>query len=260
MMADPFRVLILDIETAPHLVYVWRLFQTDVGANQMLKHASIMCWSAKWLGKKRLYYESAQYSSEKVMLSKLLPLLNEADAVVGHNLSRFDAARIRGQCLVHGLPLPAPYKEIDTLTIARKEFAFGSNSLRYLADVLGCAPKSEHTEFPGFELWAECLKGNSKAWQAMKQYNLQDIRSTEELYLKIRPYARQHSNWGVFAEEGRIVCPKCGSANSQRRGFARTGVGKFQRFQCMDCGGWHRTRFSEYPKEKRRALAVNLMD
>ena len=259
-MADPFRLLILDIETAPHLTYVWRLFQTDVGANQVLKHASIMCWSAKWLGEKRLYYESAQHSSEKAMLAKLLPLLNEADAVVGHNLSRFDAARIRGQCLVHGLSLPAPYKEIDTFKIARKEFDFGSNSLRYLADVLGCTPKSEHKEFPGFELWAECLKGNGKAWRAMKKYNLQDIHSTEELYLKIRPYARQHPNWGVFAEEDQVVCPKCGSTNSQRRGFSRSNVGKFQRFQCTDCGGWHRTRFSEYPQEQRRALAVNLVD
>lgn len=193
------------------------------------------------------------------MLRAMLPLLDEADAVVGHNISRFDAPKIRGRCLVHGLRLPIPYKEIDTCQVARKEFDFSANSLKYLTDVLDCTPKSEHRKFPGFELWLECLKGNRKAWKEMKHYNLQDIHSTEEIYLKMRPYIRQHPNWGVFSESSEIICPKCGSEKSQRRGFARTTVGKYQRFQCLGCGGWFRSRFSEYPKDRGKALAVNLV-
>ena len=55
-------------------------------------------------------------------------------------------------------------------------------------------------------------------------------------------------------------CPKCGSENLQRRGFATTTVGKYQRYQCKDCGGWLRGRYSEYPKDKWKALAVNLVN
>ena len=254
------KILIVDIETAPALALVWKFFHEDISPKQVLEHLTILCWACKWLNEDKVFFEWAHKSDEKTLLKKLLPLLAEADAVVGHNLSRFDAARIRGRCLVHGLELPAPYKEIDTYKVATNEFDFGGNSLKYLATVLGCTPKSEHNEFPGFEMWLECLKGNHKAWLEMKRYNLQDIRTTEEVYLKMLPYIRNHPNHGVFAEGDAVMCPKCGSTDSHRRGFARTSVGKFQRFQCNACGGWHRLRFTEYPKGKRLTLAVNVVD
>jgi DNA polymerase III epsilon subunit-like protein len=253
------KILIVDIETAPNLAYVWRFFQENVGAKQVKEHCSILSVSAKWLEKKKIFYYDTEHGSEKTLLKNLNKLLDEADVVVGHNSIKFDSPKIRGRSLVHGLPLPSPYKEIDTCRIARKEFGFESNSLEYLATVMGLTPKQSHKKFPGFELWAECLKGNPEAWKEMKKYNIQDIGTTEEMYLLLRPYATRHPNMTVLMDEdgSEIRCPKCTSTNNQRRGFYYTNVGKYQRYQCKDCGGWHRSRFTVLDKEVGKNLTIN---
>lgn len=250
------RILTLDIETSPNIAHVWRFFKTNVSPNQILEHCDIMCFAAKWLGEPKMIYHGMP-DSEQEILEKMNELLDEADMIIGHNLIRFDASKIRGRSLVHGLALPSPYKEIDTLQTARREFGFDGNSLDYLTTVFGIAKKDKHKEFPGHELWTECLAGNKKAWKEMQKYNEQDVTATEELYLQMRPYIRNHPNLGVLMEGDEIVCPKCGSDDNNRRGYAVTTVGKYQRYQCGSCGGWHRSRYTEYPKHKRHALTVN---
>jgi hypothetical protein len=250
------KILTLDIETAPNIAYVWRFFKENISPNQILEHCDIMCFAAKWLDSPEVMYFGMP-DSEQSILETMNKLLDQADMIVGHNLSRFDAVKIRGRSLVHGLELPSPYKEIDTYQVARKEFGFDGNSLDYLTRVFKIAKKDKHKEFPGFELWSECMAGNKKAWDEMRKYNIQDVLSTEELYLQMRPYMRNHPSVGVLLENEDVTCPKCGSIDNERRGFYMTTVSKFQRYHCRSCGGWHRSRFTEYPKHKRHALTVN---
>ena len=228
----------------------------------MLKHCSILSFAAKWYKEKRVFYRSTEYSTEGALLEDLNALLNEADATVTHNGVRFDMPKIRGRSLVHGLKPPSPVKEIDTYLIVRKEFGFDANSLEYVAKVLNLKhQKLKHKNFPGFELWLECLKGNPKAWAELKRYNIHDVKVLEELYERVLPYARNHPNVAVYAEQDLTTpaCPKCGSHANQRRGWARTNVGKYRRYQCQDCGGWHRGRHTEYPKALRKNLTVNVV-
>lgn len=235
---------------------MWRFFKENIAPKQVKEHCSILCFSAKWVDNDEIFYADTFKSSEKVMLRKLNKLLDAADAVVGHNLSRFDTPKIRGRSLVFGLPLPSPYKEIDTYLVARKEFGFDSNSLDYLSRVLKCGVKSTHKEFPGFELWVECLKKNPKAWAEMKKYNIQDIIVTEAVYKKMLPYFRNHPNWSIYVEGDRPICSKCGS-DVKKDGFYRTNLGKYQQYQCKSCGGWVRGRTNLYDKEKRKSLLTN---
>ena len=253
------RILVLDIETAPNIAYVWGFFKEFIQPKQVLEDCTIMSWSAKWLGEKKFFYEDTRKDSEVDILKKLVPLLDEANIVIGHNVSGFDMPRIRGRCLVNGIDLPSPYKEIDTYRIARRAFGFDKNSLEYLARILGVNLKGEHKEFPGFDLWLECIRGNAKAWKEMKKYNKQDVAVTEQVYYNIRPYADGHPNLGVMNEPESISCPKCGADESsqERRGFSYTNIGKYQRYKCHNCGGWHRSRNSLYPKELRKNLTVN---
>lgn len=148
-------------------------------------------------------------------------------------------------------------KEIDTYQTARRAFGFDRNSLEELARILGVAAKSDHKKFPGFELWYQCLVNNPEAWKEMRKYNMQDVLVTEQVYLNIRPYITNHPNIGVLLESEEIVCPKCGSEHNQRRGYAYTSTGKYQQYQCQTCGGWHRSRNTEYPVELRKNLTVN---
>ncbi len=251
------RILIVDLETAPKQAFVWRFFKENIGAKQVLGHGYMMSFAYKWLGDKTTQFHYTLTEDDSALCVELADVLNRADIVIAHNAERFDLPTARARMLVNGLRPPSPFKVVDTLKVAKREFLFPSNSLSYLADALGCAPKEEHKEFPGFALWTECIKGNPRAWKEMKKYNIQDVETLEEIYLKMRPYIRNHPNVGVFQEGDRPCCTKCGSENIQLRGFTHTQVSKFRKFVCNDCGGWSRTRFTEYDREKRKSLITN---
>jgi hypothetical protein len=252
------KILILDIETAPNLAYVWRLFKTNVGLEQIKQNSSIISYAAKWLGKPDVYYVDTHVWSEKYMLESLNTLLDEADAVVTHNGNSFDLPRVRSRSLVCDLPPPSPYKQIDTYRVAKKYFGFDGNSLDALCRILGIGQK-HNRKFAGFELWKELLQGNHDAWKELRVYNIKDVEITEQLYLRMRPWMSNHPNMPVFDEENKPACPKCGSHHLERRGFAYTNVGKFQRFRCHDCGGWSRTRYDESDKDKKKGLLANVV-
>lgn len=251
------KILILDLETAPNVAYVWRFFKENVGAKQVLENTFIMSFAFKWLGDEKVYYFGADEYGEINLVKALIEVLDVADIVIAHNATGFDLPTIQGRALVHGLNPPSPYKVVDTLTAAKYEFNFPSNSLEYLSNILGVEKKDDHKNFPGFLLWSECLKNNPDAWAELKTYNIQDVEVLEQVYLRMRPYIRRHPNVAVTEEDDRPRCPKCGGVHIQLRGFTTTNTGKYRKFQCNDCGSWSRSRFTEYPKDKKHVLLVN---
>lgn len=252
------KILTIDIETAPNLAYVWGMWKQNIGLAQFKEHSYIMSFAAKWLGSDEVLYKENRHGDDKALVEDLILLLSSADIVIAHNAKRFDLPIIHGRALVHGIAPPAPYKIVDTLIEAKKEFRFLSNKLEHLADVLGCAPKLKHAQYPGFELWLQCLKQNDEAWAEMKEYNIQDVVTLEEVYLKMRPWMKGHPNIGIFDEQEVPVCPKCGSKHVHKRGYVTTNVSKFSKFRCVDCGGWGRARINELDKDKRKQLLMNV--
>ena len=62
---DPkVSILILDIETAPNLAYVWKFFKANISPKQVLEDCSIMSWSAKWLGDDKTAFMSGNRATE----------------------------------------------------------------------------------------------------------------------------------------------------------------------------------------------------
>ncbi len=241
------RILILDIETAPNIAYVWGAWKQNIGQNQWKEKGHIMSYAAKWLGTDEIEYEENRKSNDKTIVKKLFKLLDKADIVVAHNGDKFDLPVILGRGLVHGLKPPSPYHVVDTCKVARKRFRFAVNSLANLAEELKLADqKGKHKKFPGFELWLECLRNNDDAWNEMKKYNIEDVVVLEELYLVMRPYIDNHPNVVQHTHDGAVHCPKCGSTNIQYRGYYYTKMGLcYRRFVCKDCGGWGRLRYAE---------------
>lgn len=243
------KILIFDLETAPAIAYVWRFWKENISPKQVLEHGHIISFAAKWLGDDDIIYEENRTSDDKKLVGSICYLLDEADVVVAHNGSKFDIPSIYSRALVHGFSPPSPVKIIDTCSIARKEFNFERNSLEYLTMILDCnIKKGGHKKYPGFELWLGCLRGEEEAWKEMKEYNIIDVLALEELYLKMRPWTTNHPNVANYVNPESPTCTKCGSRNLQKRGKAYTNVGVYQRFQCMDCGGWSRGRYTESPK------------
>lgn len=255
-MSEP-RTIVLDIETASIQAHVWSLWNNNVSLNMVKEDWRILSVAHKELGKPEItYLEARQANQEKKLLRSLWHTLNEADIVIAHNGKKFDLKKINARLIASGFGPYSPVKVVDTLLEVRRVAAFTSNKLEYLTGLLTTEKKQLHAKFPGFELWKECLAGNPEAWAEMKDYNIQDIISLEELYIKLRPWMAEHPNLGNFqtSVDGKPVCPKCGGTHLVKRGIQRTQVGQYQRYSCLDCGGWSRGREMLKTKEERKHI------
>lgn len=258
------RILVVDIETSPVLGYFWQLFDQNIALNQIKQDWYILSWAAKWLGdpeEKVMYMDqrnAKNIEDDSEILGPLWKLLDEADFLLGQNLRKFDQRKINARFIHNGYAPPSSYRVIDTMEIAKARFGFTSNKLEYMSDKL-CVKykKLKHDEFSGFTLWSECLKGNLDAFKSMEKYNCYDILSTEELYLKLRPWDRKGPNLNLFNEDTTENVCSCGSIEFNKNGFVYSNTGKFQRYVCKKCGAETRDKQNLLSKEKRKSLRSN---
>lgn len=234
------KILLLDIESSPNTAHIWGLWNQNIGISQLMESSYVMCWAAKWLGNDEVMYDSVYNSSPKRMLKKVHKLLNEADAVIHYNGTKFDIPTLNKEFLLNGMTPPAPYKQIDLLKVARNQFKFPSNKLDYVAKALGVGQKIRH---PGHELWVRCMNGDSEAWELMEEYNKFDVVLLEKVYNRLIPWIKNHPNHGLHTPDA--VCPNCGGNHYQHRGYYHSKSMSYRRFQCQDCGHWFKAIRSE---------------
>ena len=227
------KVLLLDIESSPNTAHVWGLWQQNVSINQLMESSYVLCYAAKWLGDDEMVFDSVQKSKSKKMLKGIHVLLDQADAVVHYNGTKFDIPTLNKEFILHGYNPPSPYKQIDLLRVVRSNFRFPSNKLDYVSQRLGLGSKHEHE---GHELWVKCMNGDKDAWKRMEDYNIQDVVLLEQLYHKLIPWIKTPLNHNLFSDS--VVCPSCGSNHLQKRGTAISAAGTYQRYQCRSCGSW----------------------
>lgn len=252
------KILVFDIETAPILAYVWGLFDQNIGLSQIKSEWHILSWAAKWIGLKEVFYhdqrEAKLIEDDTEMLKVIWSLLDEADIVLTQNGIKFDEKKLNARFVKIGLPPPSTFRHIDTLRIAKKYFAFTSNKLEWMTNNFNKKYKKlNHSKFPGFALWSECLKGNVKAWDEMKKYNIHDILALEELYLNTLRAWDKSINFNVFSESFNNRC-QCGSCEFEDKGYKFSNTGKFQRVVCKSCGKEHVHKENLLSKEKRKSL------
>ena len=259
------RILTLDIETAPYEGYFWDIWEQNIGLDMITQEWTILSYAAKWLDRPQMIYEDVngrgkgKIRDDRKLLKSLHSLLDEADIVVAQNGKKFDARKINARMLMENFKPYSPIKIIDTYLECRSLAAVTSTRLAWLSKYLADVEKSDHRRFPGFELHAECLKYNQAAWREIKKYNKTDVISTEQVYLRLRPWIKSHPNVGTYAESVGAVCPKCGSGELQKRGVAVLSQGRYARLQCMSCGGWSRTKEQLIDRDQRKRLLVNVL-
>ena len=229
-MTSSSKILILDIETKPAVAYVWRAYDENISPEQIIDNGGLLCFAAKWLGSKKTIFYSEWTHDRKVMLEAIRDLLDEAEAVVTYNGDKFDLPKLYGEFVMSEIRPPAPVTSIDVLK-AVKKFGLFMNRLAFVGPLMRIGSKLKHE---GFSLWSDVLDGDEKARKKMQKYNIQDIVILERLYLRIRPYIRNHPHVGKTKHE----CGACGSNHVQSRGFRRTKYFRVQRIQCQDCGSW----------------------
>lgn len=231
------KTLLIDIETAPNLAYVWGLWKQDIPLPMLVKPSYMLCFAAKWYGEpaEKTQFYSLQNGKEW-MLRYAWALLDDADAVVHYNGKSFDIPILMQEFLMEDMPPPSPFKQIDLKQVVAKKFRLPSNKLQYVSDNLLKLGGKEETG--GFGTWLGAMNNDPEAWAKFEKYNRRDVTVLEEVYDRLLPWIDGHPNRNLYQEaQG---CPNCGSFTLVKEGFAYTAMGKFQRFSCKNCGRWSR--------------------
>ena len=240
------KILILDIETTPIAVWTWSLGNQYINPTSIIKDSNgkyvdwyVLSWSAKWLYDNNVLSdvvtpEEARARDDKRIMMSIWKLLDQADIVIAHNGDKFDLRKLKARFISNAMVPPMPYKTIDTLKVARKEFAFSSNKQDYITKFLGLEEKLD----TDFQLWVDCMNGNVEALERMEKYNRTDVVGLEEMYLKLRPYIKNHPNLAVMMDDN--VCSVCGSHSLVDTGkYYHTGASRYELFCCESCMSPH---------------------
>jgi hypothetical protein len=254
------KILILDIETLPMVVYTWDLWPESISPKQIIKDWSVASWSAKWLGEDEIIYEDVRdkplkdMRDDKAMLKKIWSLIDQADILVTQNGKSFDVKKLGARFFKHKFKPTTSFRHYDTKQIAKRFFKFSSNRLAYMTEEFNeVYKKLDHSSFPGFDLWLQCMAGNMKAWDEMEKYNKYDVLALEELFLMMLPYDKT-INWNVFTDNEENICSCGGTDFSLHSKFKTTNAGRYERLVCKKCGKEHFKKENLLSKSKRKNL------
>lgn len=260
------RIFIYDIETAPEVSYHFGRWKVNLTEDKNIQRGHMLTWAGKWYGEDTIYSDKlTNYNmfnedphNDVRIVETLWDMIDQADIIVAHNGIAFDTAWFRSRCMIHGLRPPSPFKEVDTLKEIRRGFRFPSNSLKSLMIDLDLERK---IETGGFELWARCMRGEREAFETMQEYNIGDIVSLEELYIKLLPWIRNHPNAALYYDDNLTRCTGCGSDDLEliENRNSYTGVSVFAVHRCNSCGRVSRERKNILSKAKRESLLTNAL-
>jgi DNA polymerase elongation subunit (family B) len=236
------KVLIFDVETLPIVAYAWKVWDENISEKQIIKDWCILSWSAKWLNDNKILSDvltpkEAVYRDDKRLISSFWKLIDEADVVIAHNGKRFDIKKVNTRFWKHKLNKPSSYKVVDTLTSVKSVFSLNHNSQNSVAKFLEIQEKLD----TDFSLWAACDRGDSRALKYMLEYNEQDVRMLETIYLEMREWIPNHPDLRVYNNvDG---CPVCLEGNHTRLEFYVANSKKYPEFRCNSCGAvWHSSK------------------
>ena len=104
----------------------------------------------------------------------------EIGAYVGHNSVGFDLPYLRVRHLANGIHMPSwlqpECRHQDTMLMIDRRNMVGLSDIEWLLDI---NRDSEKDGKAALKYWED------DDWESLKQYNLDDVRTTETLYLKL---------------------------------------------------------------------------
>jgi DNA polymerase elongation subunit (family B) len=229
------RVLTLDIETSPNVVYAWGLWDQNISTTQVIEHSRVLCFAAKWLDEAEVIFHSEHHGSRADMIAAAWQLLDEADWLITYNGPAFDVKHLQREFVLAGYGPPSPWQDIDLLKVVRANFKFASNKLGHITDRLGLDTK---LETGGQQLWNAVLQGDEAAWQLFRAYCETDVLITEQLYARLQHWVKGPHR-GLWSGE-LSACPACDSLNLIPAGTAYSRTNAWPRLRCEDCGALSR--------------------
>ena len=197
-----------------------------------------ICAAAKWYDERSVMFTAEwEDGGYEQFMQTTWEWYDAADIIVGHNINAFDTKKLKAGWAELGWPAPAPWKTVDTLTVARPELGFESNPLDALYKRLGIPAKNGKYDVA---IARAAVAGDPVAQRKIRIYNVGDVRATEGCYDRERPWMKNHPNLGLWTQDDR-ACPSCGSdKRTLLEKDAITGVTRFAMYRCARCGGTYR--------------------
>lgn len=245
------KKLFLDIETSPHIAYVWRLFDENIGIDQLIEPTRMICVAWKFYGD-----EGTEFAAEwdkggrKRMVNRVYSAMDEADAIVHFNGTTFDEGHLNREFLEQGKVPTSRNQTIDLMQTIKRRFRFASNKLAHVTDALEIREGKIKTDFT---LWSRVLDGEPEAREEMERYNREDVELLVDLYEKILPWIDRHPNVALYEGDELMRCTRCGSTDLFKDGLTYTSAGAFQRYRCRECGSRSRGAKRQYTTPLREA-------
>lgn len=239
------KILHIDIETAPDLIYAFGVY--EVNAMDVARDWYMLGFGYQWNHLKQIHWVGQpdfpsfkrNRSDDKDVAKAAWKLLDEADIVLAHNGKQFDIKKLNTRFLIHGLPPPSPYQVLDTKLIARRYFGFSSNKLDQLSRQLDGERKLAHT---GKDLWLGCMAGNLADWALMEKYCKHDVALLKKKYDRFLPWIENHPDWNIY-EGTKDACPNCGRHLLKENGHRYSQKRRYQQFRCTGCGAYARGKY-----------------
>lgn len=247
------RTIALDVEMSFNVSYHYDQWGTNIPWTHIKQRQFMISAAWQWIGQDDIYSVSVlddpkrfkkDHTDDYHVIKTLKEEIKNADAVIAYNGRKFDVKEINTGFVKHDLGPSHDYVILDPIQIARSKFRFkGGNSLANLCDFLELDVQKGKVELSD---WIGATEGNEASINKIVKYNKNDIPPMVGVWDKIKAYAPAKINmnhWAQFDQktgEPFDICPGCGSPNLERRGFALTRAGKFQRYQCKTCGQWSR--------------------
>lgn len=225
--------LIFDVEVSPCQGYFWRPgYGINVSASNVRVYGAVICLAYKFESEQKIHtLQWDDKQSDYKLLKEFVPIMQEADEIIGHNHQGFDVKWIRTRCLFHRLPCPPNFVMTDTWLQSKRYFRFPGNSLKAVARYLGLEGKLEPS--PG--LWEKVVfDKNKKAMKELLAYCRRDVDQTAKVFQEFVPYTDPAP---LHRGSSMQDCAHCGSSNTrwEKDRTSTAGIKKTQ-FRCQEPG------------------------
>jgi DNA polymerase III epsilon subunit-like protein len=203
-----------------------------------------LSFSAKWVGDDAIVSsvltpEEAIKRDDRRIATEIWSLLDRSNVAITHNGRRFDIKKINTRFWKHRLHKPRSYKVIDTLVAAKSVFGLTYNTMDYIAEYIDRDQKL-HTNMG---LWIRADHGDPAALREMLDYNDQDVRTQEQIYLEMREWIPGHPNLTLYNKHDAGACPVCLHRGHKKIGYYYTNKKKYPEFRCNHCNAtWHSSK------------------
>lgn len=246
------KVLIYDIETSKTPFELWWSGKQFVNGNSAMDDSKIVTISYKWLGSDIVHSLTWDYNKcDKTLIEEFLEVYNKADMIVGINNDKFDNKFINTRAAKFNLTVNLHVKSLDIQKECRKLFRLPSYSMRYLGRYFEVPIQKMKVHLE--DIWEDLVYGtkeeSKKAMCLLVEYNVQDILTTEQLYLRLQRYLKHPVHFGVLNSKENTNCPICGSNKVE---LFKTNVslsGNIERImKCVNDGHLFKINNSQYLK------------